>query len=378
MEFNLFLRTLQRGWWLIVLAALVATTVSLAVSYITPPVYATSARYVVSPNAGLFSSSWELLSSLDTLDRRSIVNTYREMIASPSIYERSPEIQKIQNELSADFDVSVTVVPDTNILRLTVEGPDPRLVVVVAKAISRDVLAYINELNPVYILTVLEEPQMPTAPIRPQPMENALLAFAFGGMAGLVLAFSREQLQNTLDKLRERSIIDPVTSVYTRAYFERRLLEEITQNPNGAFAIGIINLRGLEQVLDVLPEPIFNRVFSTVARKLKNELRGRDIVGRWGSAQLAVILPGTSEAVVEPAFKRLQTYLAETVPVDNIGDMSFNPDPCIGATFHTLFDTPESILERVQTAVERASAMPQGTVVVLRPPALFDQEPGNA
>ncbi len=155
--------------------------------------------------------------------------------------------------------------------------------VVVAKAISRDVLAHINELNPVYILTVLEEPQMPTAPVRPQPLENALLAFAFGGMAGLVLAFSREQLQNTLDKLRERSIIDPVTSVYTRAYFERRLLEEITQNPNGAFAIGIINLRGLEQVLDVLPEPIFNRVFSTVARKLKNELRGRDIVGRWAA-----------------------------------------------------------------------------------------------
>ncbi len=77
------------------------------------------------PTPGCFRASWELLSSLDTLDRRSIVNTYREMIASPSIYERSPEIQKIQNEFSAEFDVSVTVVPDTSILRLTVEGcPD--------------------------------------------------------------------------------------------------------------------------------------------------------------------------------------------------------------------------------------------------------------
>lgn len=374
MEFNLFLRTLQRGWWLIALSSFVATTVSLVISYITPPVYQTAARYVVSPNAALFSSSWELLSSLDTLDRRSIVNTYREMIASPSIYERSPEIRKIQSEISDEFDVSVTVIPDTNILRLTVEGSDPRLVVVVAKAIGREVLAYINELNPIYTLSILEEPQMPTAPVRPQPLENALLAFAFGGMVGLVLAFSREQLQNTLDKLRERSIIDPVTSVYTRAYFERRLLEEITQNPNSNFAIGIINLRGLEQVLNVLPEPIFNRVLSTVARKLKNELRGRDIVGRWGSAQLAVILPATAETAVEPAFKRLQIYLAETVPVDNIGDMSFNPDPCIGATFYMMFDTVDTIIERVQTAVERASAMPKGTVVVLRPPALFPQE----
>ncbi|PWH11783.1 MAG: hypothetical protein DDG60_16535 [Anaerolineae bacterium] len=374
MEFNLFLRTLQRGWWMIVLSALVATTVSLVVSYITPPVYETSARYVVSPNAGLFSSSWELLSSLDTLDRRSIVNTYREMIASPSVYERSPEIQKIMREMSDEFTVSVTVVPDTNILKLTVEGPDPRLVVLVAKAIGVEVLAYINELNPIYTLSILEEPQLPTAPVRPQPLENALLALAFGGMVGLVLAFSREQLQNTLDKLRERSIIDHVTSVYTRTYFERRLLEEITQNPNANFAVGIINLRGLEQVLNVLPEPIFNRVLSTVARKLKNELRGRDIVGRWGSTQLAVILPGTSEMAVEPAFKRLQVYLSEAIAVDNIGDMSFNPDPCIGATFYTMFDTVEALTERVQTAAERASAMSQATVVVVRPPALFTQE----
>lgn len=367
MEFNLFLRTLQRGWWMIVLAALIATTVSLAVSYVTPPVYETVARYVVSPNAGLFSSSWELLSSLDTLDRRSIVNTYREMIASSSVYERSPEIRKIKQDFSEDFDVSVTVVPDTNILKLTVTGSDPRLVVLVAQAIGVEVLAYINELNPIYTLSILEEPQMPTSPIRPQPLENALLAFAFGGMVGLVLAFSREQLQNTFDKLRERSIIDPVTSVHTRSYFERRLLEEITQNPNGNFAVGIINLRGLEQVLNVLPEPIFNRVLSAVARKLKNELRGRDIVCRWGSAQLAVILPGTSDMAVEPAFKRLQVYLSESVPVDNIGDMSFNPDPCIGVTIHTSLDSIETLLDRAQAAVERATAMSQASVIVLRP-----------
>ncbi len=189
MEFNLFLRTLQRGWWIIVLSIFIATNVSLAISYITPPVYQTTARYVVSPNAGLFSSSWELLSSLDTLDRRSIVNTYREMIASPSVYERSPEIQKIKQQSLDDFEVSVAVIPDTNILRLTVEGPDPRRIVVVAHAISTEVLSYMNELNPIYNLSVLEEPQLPTAPIRPQPLENALLASLFGGMVGLVLAF---------------------------------------------------------------------------------------------------------------------------------------------------------------------------------------------
>ncbi len=366
MEFNLFLRTLQRGWWIILLSVFIATNASLAISYITPPVYQTTARYVVSPNAGLFSSSWELLSSLDTLDRRSIVNTYREMMASPSVYERSPEILKLKQQSLDDFNVSMAVIPDTNILRLTVEGPDPRLVVVVANAISTEVLPYMNELNPIYNLSILEEPQMPTSPIRPQPLENALLAFLFGGMVGLVLSFSREQLQNTLDKLRERSIVDPVSSAYTRAYFERRLLEEITQRPDGNFAMGIINLRGLEQVVNVLPEPIFNRVLGTVSKKLKNELRGRDIVGRWSDAQLAVMLPGTPESAVDSAFKRIRVYLSESIPVDNAGDMAFNPDPCIGVVMHKQFESVESIFERAQTAVEKASALSDATVVFLK------------
>lgn len=366
MEFNLFLRTLQRGWWIIVLSVFIATNASLAVSYITPPVYQTTARFVVSPNAGLFSTSWELLSSLDTLDRRSIVNTYREMIASPAVYERSPEIQNLKQQFLNDFDVSVAVIPDTNILRLTVEGSDPRLIVVVADAISTDVLAYMNELNPVYNLSILEEPHLPTSPIRPQPLENALLAFLFGGMVGLVLAFSREQLQNTLDKLRERSIVDPVSSAYTRAYFERRLVEEVTQRPDGNFAMGIINLHGLEQVVSVLPEPIFNRVLGTVSKKLKNELRGRDIVGRWSDAQLAVILPGTPESAVESTFKRIQVYLSESVPIDNAGDMAFSPDPRIGVITRKQFETAESIIERAGMAVEKASALSEATVVFLK------------
>jgi diguanylate cyclase (GGDEF)-like protein len=373
MEFNLFLRTLQRGWWIIILSIFIATTASLAISYITPPTYETTARYVVTPNAGLFSSGWELLSSLDTLDRRSIVNTYREMIASPAVYERSPEIQRIKQQFLDDFEVFVAVVPDTNILRLTVEGPDPRLVVVVANAISTEVLAYMNELSPVYSISILEAPQLPTAPIRPQPLENALLAVLFGGMVGLVLAFSREQLQNTLDKLRERSILDPVSSAYTRVYFERRLLEEIAQRPDGSFAMGIINLRGLEQVVNVLPEPIFNRVLGSVSKKLKNELRGRDIVGRWSETQLAVILPGTPETAVESTFKRLQVYLSEAVPVDDSGDMAFDPDPCIGVIMHKQLETGESIIERAQMAVEKASALSEASVVFLKNPYFSDE-----
>lgn len=372
MEFSLYFRTLKRGWWIIVLTILVATNVSLIVSYLTPPVFQTTSRFIVAPNSGIFSNSWDVVSSLDTLDRRSIVNTYKELIVSPSIYGKDPEVQKMNpGVLAKDYNITIVVVPDTNILQLTVEGPDPKQVVVLANAIGSQALTYINKLYPVYNFSILDTPETPIIPVRPQPLQNAGLAFLFGLLIGVALAFSREQLQNTIDKLRERSIVDVASSAYTRVYFERRLLEEITQRPSASLSLGIINLRGLEEVANVLPEPIVGRVINTVTQRLKNELRGRDIVGRWGNYRLAVILPATPSSAIDATFKRIQTYLAEPVSVDNSGDMIIRPDPCIGVITRDQLDSSEEVVRRAELAVEKASALEEAAVVFLAKPFIF-------
>lgn len=371
MEINLYLRTLQRGWWIILLTVLIATNVSLITSYFTPPVYQTSARFIVAPNAGSFSSSWDVVSSLDTLDRRSIINTYRELLASSSVYRQNPQIQKIAPEVLASYDISVTVVPDTNILQLTVEGVDPNLTVELADAIGTQAVDYINKLYPVYIFSILDQPELPIAPIRPQPIQNAGLAFFFGAIIGLVLAFSKEQLQTSIEKLRERSIVDVPSSAYTRAYFERRLLEEIAQRPEHSLSLGMINFRGLADVADILPQQIMDRIINTVTQTLKSELRGRDVVGRWGDMQLAVLLPSTPISAVEATFKRIQLYLAETISVDTSGDMIVKPDPCIGVVGRNQLETGEELIARGVNAMEKASALDEASVVVLSTPFIF-------
>jgi capsular polysaccharide biosynthesis protein len=282
MELRLYFRALQRGWWIIVLTALLAVNFSLLVSYLTPPVYQVSSRFIVSPNAGIYDNSWDIVSSLDTLDRRSIINTYKEILASPSIYGTSPELQEIPaNVLASDYQISVVVVPETNILRLVVEGPDPSRAVTIATAIGTQALDAINKLYPVYNFSVLENPELPTEPIRPRTVQNAGLALLIGGIIGTVLAFSKEQLQRSFEQLRQRSILDGVTFAYTRAYFERRLREEVTKNPDSGLSLGLINLRGLEEVAGVLPKALADRVLYETTLILRKELRGRDIVGRW-------------------------------------------------------------------------------------------------
>ncbi|MDX9704049.1 MAG: Wzz/FepE/Etk N-terminal domain-containing protein, partial [Candidatus Auribacterota bacterium] len=115
MEITLYLQAFRRGWWIIVLTLLVSTLVSLLISYFTPPVYQANSRFIISPNAGVFSNTWDIVSSLDTLDRRSIVNTYKELLASPTVYEQSPDIQALGSSIiGSDYELFVTVVPDTN------------------------------------------------------------------------------------------------------------------------------------------------------------------------------------------------------------------------------------------------------------------------
>jgi diguanylate cyclase (GGDEF)-like protein len=372
MEITLYLQAFRRGWWVVALTLLIATFVSLLISYFTPPVYQTNARFIISPNAGVFSSSWDVVSSMDTLDRRSIINTYKELLASQSVYERSPEIQKMGSDLiGEDYLVTVTVVPDTNILNLGVEGPDPLVVVAIANAIGREGLEYINELYPVYNFSVLEDAEVPTRPIRPEPVKNAGLAALLGAIVGVVLAFSREQLQNTIDKLRERTIIDSSSSAYTRAYFERHLREETTRQPDASLSVGIINFRGLDEVSGILPQPIIDRLINQLTQTLKSELRGRDIVGRWGASQLSVLLPNTPNSAVEATFKRIQMYLASPIFLDKSGDIVVNPDPCIGVVARDQFEPDDEFLRRAELAVERASSLEDASVIFLTKPFLF-------
>jgi capsular polysaccharide biosynthesis protein len=369
MEMNLYLRALRRGWWMIVITMIIAVNTSLLISYFTVPIYRATSRFILSPNAVVYESSWDIVSSLDVLEGRSIINTYKEVLESPSVYGKNPEIQRFDPDvLAKKYKISVFVVPDTNILEMTIDGPDPNQVYALANAIGAHALDYMNQLYPVYNFSILEQAILPTKPIKPETLQNAGLALLLGIFIGAVLAFSRDQLQNTMDQLRVRSIIDVASSAYTRSFFVRKLREEITQNPDRNLALGIINLRGLGDLTNVLPQPVTARLIYSLTQKLREELRGRDIVGRWDNHQLAVLLPSASTTAAHSTFKRIQDCLSEPIQIDQSGDLIVQPDPCIGVVTRDQFEMGDELIERGEEAVEKASSFEKASVVFLSNP----------
>jgi diguanylate cyclase (GGDEF)-like protein len=368
MEIRLYLQILKRGWWIIAMTVLAALNTSLLISYLTKPVYEAKSRFVVSPNAGAYQTSYDITSSMDTLDRRSIINTYKELLVSSTVYNNHPEIQKIPaDELARNFTISAVVIPDTNILELTVDGADPQKITTVANAIGESALQYINKLYPVYNFAVLVPPSLPTSPVSPKPVQNAGFALVIGVILGAGLALLRDQLQNSLDSMRNRTSIDNVSSAFTRVYFERLLNQEVVNRPDEVLSLGLINFRGLEEVADVLPPAIFNRVLRQETQILKEELRSHDVVGKWDRTQLSVLLPSTPGTAAEHTMKRIQILLSRPVSLDGISDTMLHPDPCIGITEKKAGDADgELLIEYAENAMMKASVMDGATVMFMR------------
>ncbi len=142
MEIRLYMRMLRRGWWIVALTALVAVNVALVASYLTIPMFQASARFVVSPSPELLGG--DIVDSLDTLDKRSIVSTYAEFINSRRIYLDALQVLQLQETSMIEYTTQTVVLPDANILVLTVTGPDPQLAALLANTMGQRAINYIS------------------------------------------------------------------------------------------------------------------------------------------------------------------------------------------------------------------------------------------
>src|SRR6266545_3723160 len=108
MEMRFYLRIIRRGWWLILIAALVAVNFSFVYSYyLTKPTYEAVARFIVSPN-------------IQSIESREVLNSHE-------IISGTLDLLGIDPTQFTAYSTYVTVLPDANVIRFSVQGPDPKV-----------------------------------------------------------------------------------------------------------------------------------------------------------------------------------------------------------------------------------------------------------
>ncbi len=366
MELKYYLRTLSRGWWLILLTTLISLEVALVLDYIAAPIYRASARFAISPNITQLDNSSDILYSLDTLDKRSVVTTYAEFLNSDRIYNETLTSLNIDSASMAGYIRNTNVIPDSNVLELTVEGTDPNVVAMLANSIGERAITVIKELYSAYDISFLDPAVPSKTPVRPVPLRDASLALVLGLVLGSGLAILRDQIQTSLDTYRQQSNLDKVSKAYNRTYLIRRMEQELVRYPDTELSFGLVQLSGLQDVIEILPQNMTQDLMRTVTQTFQKELRGSDMIARWDEITYAILLPKTSAAAAQRTINRLCATITQPVNLRAYGE-SINLQPLANISTSEANESAEQVISRTQATLKRMADLLEEKDLALNP-----------
>ena len=189
-----FGRALRRGWWIVLLTLLVSLGASAWVTSRQQPRYRARASVAVAPNTRVRSVS-DTLRSLDTLERRTVIATFARLPAAPET--RAAAAREMGRDASdlRRYRVDASVLPQTNIIRLTVEGRDAETAAAFANALAQATRREVRSLYGVYTLKTLTPAVASRRAIYPDPQRNAVVAGLLGLLVGVAAALMADRLR---------------------------------------------------------------------------------------------------------------------------------------------------------------------------------------
>jgi len=152
-----------------------------------------------------------------------------------------------------------------------------------------------------------------------------------------------------------QAIIDALTGLYVRKYFERRLADELARYKRfkTPFIVCMFDIDWFKRVNDTYGHPFGDKILIQFAGVLKNSLRNIDVIVRFGGEEFMALLPETDCAAGYVVSERIRKSVKEYVfgdkesPVKlttSIGILPVPPDP----------ENFQECIEKVDKALYRA------------------------
>ncbi|MBU1227642.1 MAG: hypothetical protein KJ698_10610 [Actinobacteria bacterium] len=222
MDASTALRAIRTGWFFVLLGVLGAVGGAAALHATAAPFYQSSASYIVTPyqdpnDPGVVQES---IRTLDDARSRAIVATFAQVLDSGDIQAEAAAGVGTAGLSVTDYDFAATLLPEANVVELTVTGPEPHATALLSDAVGSLASARFKELYQIYNIVRLDAPVVPTSPANTPLVQMLIMAGALGVLVGAALALlwgapkirrmhSREQRLLSYSVSEDPSVVTP-------------------------------------------------------------------------------------------------------------------------------------------------------------------------
>lgn len=159
-----------------------------------------------------------------------------------------------------------------------------------------------------------------------------------------------DRLRETVRDGLRMAVIDPLTGLYNRRYADSHLLRiaERATETNRPFAVMVLDLDRFKQINDSYGHNVGDEVLKEVATRIKDNLRGVDMVARIGGEEFLVVMPDAQLAQVRRAADRLCGVVSD-LPVTADGT-DIQVSVSIGVAMGGLCDDAQNVMQLIELA----------------------------
>lgn len=366
MELKNYFQILLRKWWIVIPAFLITFTAGVVFTFTTTPTYSATTTYIVAPNS-LFEDAKSFMSGLSVLSQQdAIASTFADIASSGKV--KGLALKKLSIQSGKDYSIESQLRSGTNIIEITVYGPDPVVTRDLANSVGTIIEDYAQGLYEIYALTQLDEAQIPISPTSPKVINNLLLATIFGLVLGIGLAFLAYYLETPLNEVFSVNIIDGETGIYNKPYFMQRLTEEMVRARRNRYSLSLalMQVDNLNLLKGPSSDKVRGEILRQVARLSGQYLREEDIIAYLSNGTFAFLLPDTSGENAKAIMEYLQTRLIWTSFEETSSGIKFNFGGVVGIVAYNHNGTSrDELMDKAYKALELAEVNEDGKAYLI-------------
>ena len=166
-----------------------------------------------------------------------------------------------------------------------------------------------------------------------------------------------DRLRSNVRNGLKMAVIDPLTGIYNRRYAAQHLCRvmERARETGGAFAVMMMDLDKFKGINDRFGHDAGDAVLKEFTRRLQENIRGVDLVARFGGEEFFVAMPDIDHGPAAAAAERIRTAIEDAPFVVPGAAEPIHVTVSIGVTIAGPGDIdPEAIIKRADNALYRA------------------------